>query len=428
MSNNFSNAKFAINRKAQSTKDIADVSQLVRYPFLYGNNSGFIVSPEADNYGDVVDPILESSKTQILGAVVQGGVEVPADASFIGLILGSMLGTVNTSNPTAGVYSHAITPTSSADPNFHTCLYSDGTCDNRIVGAVPTSLALGADFQNKRMNAQVGFTAIRMEDNDGTASGTATVVAATDIWTVTGHAFTDGDAVQVTNSGGGLPAGVSALTTYYVEVIDANTLYLHTTYNGAISHTTADVLNATTAGTGTHTVARYIVAYPSQNALNPFHFINTGALLTLNKNAAGAVDYTTQWAGFAYTLQDVVAAEQRAGSNTFRQIQRVDRTQSLSLVFDYTDTTFKDIIRDYQKKTSPDQYEIILKLQGKLIGATTYNYSMQFQFYNCNLINHDYTKNPEIGKQSLAFSVNHDLTAGKSITATVVNDVATYLS
>lgn len=425
---NYSNAKFAIGKTVQSSKDVQNVADLVRYPFLYGNGAGFVVSPEADNYGDVVDPILESSKVQILGATVQGGVEVPADASFIGLILASMLGTCNTTNPTSGVYQHVITPTSASTPNFHTLLYSDGTCDNRIVGAVPTSFAIGADFQNKRMNAQVGFTAIRMEDNDGTNTGTVTVANATDIWTRSTHGFTDGEAVQLTNSGGGLPAGTTTGTVYYVEVIDSGTFYLHTSYNGAISKSTADRVNATTDGTGTHTITKVIVSYPTQNAIKPFHFSNVGALLTLNKNAAGAVDLTSSFAGFAYTLQDVVSAEQRAGSNTFRAIERVDRQQALSLVLDYTDATFKDIIRDYQKKTAPDQYEIILKLQGSIIGATTYNFSMQLQFYNCNLIAHDYTKNPEIGKQSLSFAINHDTSQNKSVTATVINDVATYLT
>lgn len=424
---NYSNAKFAINLKAQSTKDIQDVSQLVRYPFLYGNGAGFVVTPDADNFGDVVDPILESSKVQILGATVQGGIEVPADASFIGFILGSMLSNVVTTNPTSGVYQHVITPTSAATPNFHTILYSDGTCDNRIVGAVPTSMALGADFQNKRMNAQVGFTGIRMEDNDGTNAGTVTVANATDIWTRSTHGFVDGEAVKLSNSGGALPTGSSASAVYYVEVLSSSTFYLHTTYNGAISKSTGDRLDVSSDGTGTQTVTKLIVSYPSQNAIRPFHFINTGALLTLNKNAGGAVDYTNSWAGFAYTLQDVVAAEQRAGSNTFRAIERVDRQQALTLVMDYSDTTFKDIIRDYQKNTNPDQYEIILKLQGAIIGATTYNYSMQFQFYNCNLIGHDYTHNPEIGKQSLSFSINHDLSAAKSVTATIINDVSSYL-
>jgi len=424
----YSNAKFAICRQKQTDKDTQNTAEMIRLPFLYGPGAGFDVSPDADTYGDVVDPNFESSKTQILGAVVQGGIEVPADADFLALMIGTMLGSITTSNPTTGVYQHVIEPTSSSTPNFHTILYSDGTCDNRIVGAVPTQVGFGADFRNKRMNASVGFTAIRMEDNDGTNAKTVTVVNATDIWTATGHGFTDGEAVKLSNSGGALPAGSSASAVYYVEVIDANTFYLHTSYTGAINKLTSDLLNVTDGGTGTQTATKVIVSYPTQSDINPFHFVTTGALLTINTNGGGAVDYTTSWAGFAYSLQDSISAEQRAGSNTLRVIERVDRRQSLSLVLDYANTTFKDLVRDYQKKSDPDEFEIILKLQGKLIGATTHYFTMQAQFYNCNLIAHDYAHTPEIAKQTLAFSVNHDVSAGKSVTWTIKNDIDGYLT
>jgi hypothetical protein len=426
---NFSNAKFAIGLTKQADKDTINTADLVRYPFLYGNGSGFDVVPEADTYQDVVDPIFESSKTQILGAVIQGGVEVPMDAGFAGLILGTMLNSINTTNPESGVYQHVIEPLSTTSPNFHTILYSDGTCDSRIVGAVPTQIAFGADFQNKRMNASVGFTAIRMEDNDGANAGAVTVVNATDIWTRSTHGYADGDAVMLTNSGGALPTGSNNTTVYYVQVINANTFYLHTTWQGSVNHLTGTRLNVSSDGSGTHTATRLITAYPSQAAINPFHFVNTGALLTLNIDGAGAVDYTDKFAGFSYTLQDGISAEQRSGSNTYRVIERVDRVQQLNLVLDYDSATLKDIIRDYQKKSQPNKFEIIVQLQGALIGAsTTYHYSMKAQFYNCNLIAHSYTRTPEIGKQTLGFSVNHDTGQSKSVTWTIVNDVDGYLT
>jgi hypothetical protein len=424
---NYSNAKFAINLKKQPDKDTADVTQLVRYPFLYGPGAGFDVNPEADTYQDVVDPIFESSKTQILGATVQGGVEVPADASFIGLILGTMLGSINTTNPTAGVYQHVIEPISSATPNFHTVIYSDGTCDQRVIGAVPTQIAFGADYQNKRMNASVGFTGIRAEDNDGINAGTVTVANATDIWTRATHGYLDGEAVILSNAGGALPTGAAAATVYYVEVLSASTFYLHTTWNGAVNHLTSDRLNVTTDGTGTQTATKQLVSYPTQNAINPFHLITTGALLTMNIDGAGVVDYTDKFAGFAYSLQDGIAAEQRAGSNTFRAIERVDRVQQLNLVLDYPDATLKDIMRNYQRISNPNTFDIVLQLQGKLIGVTTHYFTMNVRFYNCNLVSHDYAKTPEIGKQTLGFSVNHDTGQNKSVTWTIKNDVASYL-
>jgi hypothetical protein len=425
---NFSNAKFAINRKAQSTKDIQKVDDLVRFPFLYGNGAGFSINPDADTFGDVVDPVLENSKTQILGATVSGSITVPADADFLALILSAMLGTVNTTNPTAGVYQHVITPSNAATPNFLTALYSDGTCDNRIIGAVPSQIGFGADFQNRRINASVGFAGIRMEDNDGANAGTVTVANATDIWTRTTHGYVDGEAVMLSNSGGALPTGSNNTAVYYVEVLSANTFYLHTTYYGAISDSTADRLNVTTDGTGTHTATKVITSYPAQSALSAFHFTNPSASLAFNIDGAGSVDLTDVWAGFSYSLQDVVAAEQRAGSNTIRAIERVDRQQQLAIMLDYSNATYKDIVRDYQKRTNPPVFDIQMTLKGAIIGATTYNYAMTAHFYNCNLLDHDYVRSQEIGKQTLPFQVNYDTVATKSVDWTIVNGTTSYLT
>lgn len=54
------------------------------------------------------------------------------------------------------------------------------------------------------------------------AAGTFTA-AASDIITKTSHDYTLGLKVQVSNSGGALPAGLSAATDYFVIPIDADT-------------------------------------------------------------------------------------------------------------------------------------------------------------------------------------------------------------
>lgn len=58
----------------------------------------------------------------------------------------------------------------------------------------------------------------------------------------------------VSNSGGSLPGGLTASTTYfyYVRVVDANTVTLHRTAAGALANT--DRLDVTSAGSGTHTM------------------------------------------------------------------------------------------------------------------------------------------------------------------------------
>jgi hypothetical protein len=66
------------------------------------------------------------------------------------------------------------------------------------------------------------------------------------------HGLTTGDGpFQLTNSGGGLPAGLSAATNYWAIVVDADEIQLATTLALALAGTEVDI---TTAGTGTHTM------------------------------------------------------------------------------------------------------------------------------------------------------------------------------
>jgi hypothetical protein len=81
--------------------------------------------------------------------------------------------------------------------------------------------------------------------------------------TCTGHGRQTGDSVTVANSGGGLPTGMSAGTVYYVRVIDANTLVLHTTGNGAFGD--AGQVDITGNGTGTQTL-EYRIFHPSHTS------------------------------------------------------------------------------------------------------------------------------------------------------------------
>lgn len=87
--------------------------------------------------------------------------------------------------------------------------------------------------------------------NSAPAAGTFTAVAATDICTKTAHGYLTGLKVQVSNSGGALPTGLSAATDYFVIYIDANTFYLASSLANAQAGTRIDI---TGAGTGTQTV------------------------------------------------------------------------------------------------------------------------------------------------------------------------------
>lgn len=505
---NASLSKFAIGRVVQSDKDTPNVTELVRYPIMYGG--GFDVSPEVDTYADLVETQFESSRTDILSATVRGSVGALGTADFLALHLASILGSCVSANIASGmtftaattdiatisaghgfvtgqrvkvssssalpagltagtvyyvsvlssttfkfhttyalavaggtavditdtgtgthtltpeVYTHTITPNSTATPNFHTILFNDGTCDRRVVGAVPISVAIGADYSDKRMNAGVDYTAIRREWNDATPTGTFTA-ATTDICTLASHGFRRGEAVRVSNSGGALPTGLSAGTTYYVYPIDSSTFYLYDTFANAAAGGTSGRVDITSTGSGTNTVTAYQVSFPVQEVINPFHFTNSGATLTIQIDDGTTTTYTDSWAGFQYQLSNVIAAEQRAGSNTYRVIQKVDREQGLTIAMDYNDATFKDIIQNYQTSTSPAKLKVILKLQGKLIGQSSY-FTMQGTFYRCYIGQHSYTADPNIGKQSVALSVNYDEGAGKSCEWVITNDIDSYLS
>lgn len=77
---------------------------------------------------------------------------------------------------------------------------------------------------------------------------TFTAVAATDVLTASGRAFTNGDCVQVLNSGGGLPAGLSAQTNYYVVNVSGSTFKLSASSGGS-------AIDITSAGTGTQYIS-----------------------------------------------------------------------------------------------------------------------------------------------------------------------------
>lgn len=88
-------------------------------------------------------------------------------------------------------------------------------------------------------------------DTGSYASRTFTADAATNALTVALPTFVNYQAVTCSNSGGALPAGLSANTTYYVFGISGSTLKLATTLANAIAGTAVDI---TGAGTGTHSL------------------------------------------------------------------------------------------------------------------------------------------------------------------------------
>jgi hypothetical protein len=73
---------------------------------------------------------------------------------------------------------------------------------------------------------------------------------ATETFTTVAHGYTTGLKGQTTNSGGGLPTGLSAGTDYFVIVVTADTFKLATSLANALAGTN---LTISTDGTGTQT-------------------------------------------------------------------------------------------------------------------------------------------------------------------------------
>lgn len=91
----------------------------------------------------------------------------------------------------------------------------------------------------------------------GIAASTFTATAATDTCTLVApatHGQVTGDGpVQLTTTGG-LPAGLSTATNYWLIVVDASNVKLATSRALALAGTAVDI---TTAGTGTHTMTTF---------------------------------------------------------------------------------------------------------------------------------------------------------------------------
>ena len=102
----------------------------------------------------------------------------------------------------------------------------------------------------------------------------ATFANATDIITSNAHGLNNGDIVHFTNSGGALPAGISAVTNYYI--INATT----NTFQVSAAPASPTAVNFTGDGTGTHSFnlkgrtieceefAHLVVSYNTANSAN----------------------------------------------------------------------------------------------------------------------------------------------------------------
>lgn len=126
---------------------------------------------------------------------------------------------------------------------------SDGalTGDHTIAGSltVTADVDVGGDLAANGALAVGGHALVF-------ATTTFTADNSTEIFTATAHGLQTGDGpVRVSNSGGALPAGLTAGTDYWIIRISANSFYLSDTFQKAMD---GAFLSITTNGTGTQSV------------------------------------------------------------------------------------------------------------------------------------------------------------------------------
>lgn len=127
-----------------------------------------------------------------------------------------------------------------------------------------------------------------------TPSAGAFTAADTDVCTKTNHGFYTGLLVTVSNSGGALPAGLSAATNYYVIRATVNTFKLASSLANAIAGTAVDITD-TGSGTNTVTPTTFAGTLKLQGSIDNestwFDIPNETKTVTADGNSLWEIDY-----------------------------------------------------------------------------------------------------------------------------------------
>lgn len=177
-------------------------------------------------------------------------------------------------------------------PNFTQEKVIDGASNAAALAATTTlpCCTMDGDFFVDKFEVQIpgGYTADATNYYDISlqiAPSVCTATAATDVVALAAHGFATGDSVQFTNSGGGLPAGLIAGVTYFVVVVDGGSFKVSDTLAHALAGT--NIVDITTAGTGTQSVAKVLAMYSLLTGKNGTLTTAVFASGTLQSNPTG---------------------------------------------------------------------------------------------------------------------------------------------
>lgn len=135
-----------------------------------------------------------------------------------------------------------------------------------------------------------------------TVSATATMTIATPcVVTYTSHGLTSGDKIYFTTSGA-LPTGVTASTSYYVTVIDANTFNLSTTVTNFLA---ATKIATSGSQSGTHTIFTGGINVIPTIAPNNFNYVGGTTYNSVSLAVTGTNSFSNVYSEFGpYQVAD----------------------------------------------------------------------------------------------------------------------------
>jgi hypothetical protein len=171
--------------------------------------------------------------------------------------------------------------------------------------AYPTSITL--DVNGRVTAASAGSApastsaAMAVFDPSGalTSINTVSSDATADTVTITAHGWSDGQLIWFTGAGIG---GTTAYVPYYVDVVDADTVKLHTTKAGAIAASLSDLVNISSTGAAVVQVDRW-TASPFSGTPN-----NIDGIVKNDSTKQYFVDFKTALASANYNVASIATA------------------------------------------------------------------------------------------------------------------------
>jgi hypothetical protein len=240
------------------------------------------------------------SKLNLGTSIVNADINASAAIAYSKLNLASSIATADLASGLLVPLTKGGTGQTTANAALNALLPTQGSASGKVLSSNGTdtswaSVASSTQSQytvdlGDSSNARTATNTNLLGDVAGTTqSATVTMtIAAPGVVTYTGHGRATYDKVYFTNSGGALPTGVSASTTYFITVVDVNSFKLSTTLANAIAGT---FITTSGSQSGTHTC-----------------FAGGLAVADASATARGLVNTTTQTVAGAKTFSSAVTA------------------------------------------------------------------------------------------------------------------------